>query len=55
VVVLLSESASLTARETLTVLGSGGVRADVLTWGGVNNRAVQPLASQADRGSAAGR
>jgi hypothetical protein len=34
VVVLLSESASLTARETLTVLGSGGVRADVLTAGG---------------------
>ena len=34
-VVLLSESASLTARETLTVLGSGGVRADVLTTGGL--------------------
>lgn len=31
---LLSESASLTARETLTVLGSAGVRADVLTVGG---------------------
>lgn len=30
VVVLLSESASLTARETLTVLGMRGVRADVL-------------------------
>jgi hypothetical protein len=36
VVVLLSESASLTARETLTVLGSGGVRADVLTGGGLS-------------------
>jgi hypothetical protein len=35
VVVLLSESASLTARETLTVLGTGGVRADVLTPGGL--------------------
>jgi hypothetical protein len=35
VVVLLSESASLTARETLTVLGSSGVRADVLTAGGL--------------------
>jgi hypothetical protein len=35
VVVLLSEGASLTARETLTVLGSGGVRADVLTAGGL--------------------
>jgi hypothetical protein len=35
VVVLLSESASLTARETLTVLGSGGIRADVLTVGGL--------------------
>jgi len=35
VVVLLSESASLTARETLTVLGSGGVRADALTTGGM--------------------
>ncbi len=34
-VVLLSESASLTARETLTVLGSGGIRADVLTTGGL--------------------
>lgn len=34
-VVLLSESASLTARETLTVLGSAGVRADVLTAGGL--------------------
>lgn len=33
--VLLSESASLTARETLTVLGSAGVRADVLTAGGL--------------------
>jgi hypothetical protein len=32
--VLLSEGASLTARETLTVLGSRGIRADVLTWGG---------------------
>jgi biotin carboxylase len=32
-VVLLSESASLTARETLTVLGSGGLRADVLATG----------------------
>ena len=32
-VVLLSESASLTARETLTVLGSDGIRADVLTVG----------------------
>ena len=31
--VLLSEGASLTARETLTVLGSGGTRADVLTAG----------------------
>jgi hypothetical protein len=35
VVVLLSEGASLTARETLTVLGSDGVRADVLTAGGL--------------------
>jgi hypothetical protein len=35
-VVLLSESASLTARETLTVLGSGGVRADVLAAGGLS-------------------
>ncbi len=34
-VVLLSEGASLTARETLTVLGSSGVRADVLTTGGL--------------------
>lgn len=34
-VVLLSESASLTARETLTVLGADGVRADVLTTGGL--------------------
>ena len=34
-VVLLSEGASLTARETLTVLGSVGVRADVLTAGGL--------------------
>jgi hypothetical protein len=32
-VVLLSESASLTARETLTVLGMRGVRADVLATG----------------------
>jgi hypothetical protein len=32
-VVLLSESASLTARETLTVLGSSGIRADVLGTG----------------------
>ena len=32
---LLSESASLSARETLTVLGSRGVRADVLTAGGL--------------------
>jgi hypothetical protein len=31
--VLLTESASLTARETLTVLGRGGVRADVLSSG----------------------
>lgn len=35
-VVLLSESASLTARETLTVLGSRGVRADALTAGGLS-------------------
>jgi hypothetical protein len=35
VVVLLSEFASLTARETLTVLGSRVVRADVLTAGGL--------------------
>jgi hypothetical protein len=35
VAVLLSEGASFTARETLTVLGSSGVRADVLTSGGV--------------------
>lgn len=34
--VLLSESASLTARETLTVLGVRGVRADVLTFGGLS-------------------
>lgn len=34
-VVLLSGRVSLTARETLTVLGSGGVRADALTWGGL--------------------
>jgi hypothetical protein len=34
VVVLLSEGASLTARETLTVLGRRGIRADILTWGG---------------------
>jgi len=32
VAVLLSEGASLTARETLTVLGQRGIRADVLTW-----------------------
>jgi hypothetical protein len=35
-IVLLSESASLTARETLTVLGSSNVRADVLTAGGLS-------------------
>jgi hypothetical protein len=54
VVVLLSESASLTSRETLTVLGSGGVPGRCAHVGRVNNRAVQPLASQADQGSAAG-
>jgi hypothetical protein len=36
VLVLLSEGASLTARETLTVLGSRGHRADVLTAGGLS-------------------
>jgi hypothetical protein len=35
VAVLLSEGASLTARETLTVLGSSGIKADVLTAGGL--------------------
>lgn len=35
-VVLLSESASLTARETLTVLGSRRIRADVLAAGGLS-------------------
>lgn len=35
VVVLLSEGSSLTARETLTVLGLAGRRADVLTTGGM--------------------
>lgn len=33
--VLLSEGASLTARETLTVLGRSGIRADVLAAGGL--------------------
>jgi hypothetical protein len=35
VTVLLSEAGSLTSRETLTVLGSSGVRADVLAAGGL--------------------
>ena len=35
-VALLSESASLTARETLTVLGMGGTRADVLSSRGLS-------------------
>lgn len=34
--VLLSESGSLTARETLTVLGARGIRPDLLTFGGLS-------------------